>query len=206
MRLGLPARGISLAGPLQNDRARERFRPRPSPGALKTKTKSWSARVRDETKTLNARVRDETKTLNAQVRDETKTLNARVRDETKTLKNGLETSLETKTGLEYYYTRLDHAGAVRLAPGLRKYFCDLTLDPNTAHRKLKLSDNNKKVTRVREEQPYPDHQDRFEYWAQLLCVSANLAFALTNASLHSESGSKKDEKKRSERLFGANAK
>ncbi|KAK7944754.1 hypothetical protein WMY93_000482 [Mugilogobius chulae] len=30
------------------------------------------------------------------------------------------------------------------------YFCDLTLDPNTAHRELKLSDNNKKVTRVRE--------------------------------------------------------
>ncbi|XP_055085687.1 NACHT, LRR and PYD domains-containing protein 4-like isoform X1 [Periophthalmus magnuspinnatus] len=65
--------------------------------------------------------------------------------------------------------RLDYAGAVRLTPGLRKYFCDLTLDPNTAHRELKLSDNNKKVTRVTEEQPYPDHQDRFDYWAQILC-------------------------------------
>ncbi|KAJ0015658.1 hypothetical protein NQD34_013948 [Periophthalmus magnuspinnatus] len=65
--------------------------------------------------------------------------------------------------------RLDHAGAVRLTPGLRKYFCDLTLDPNTAHRKLKLSDNNKKVTRVTEEQPYPDHQDRFDHWEQILC-------------------------------------
>uniref|UniRef100_A0A3B4ABD2 B30.2/SPRY domain-containing protein n=1 Tax=Periophthalmus magnuspinnatus TaxID=409849 RepID=A0A3B4ABD2_9GOBI len=48
-------------------------------------------------------------------------------------------------------------------------FCDLTLDPNTAHRNLKLSDNNKKVTRVTEEQPYPDHQDRFETWPQILC-------------------------------------
>ncbi|XP_055080489.1 NACHT, LRR and PYD domains-containing protein 3-like [Periophthalmus magnuspinnatus] len=65
--------------------------------------------------------------------------------------------------------RLDHAGAVRLTPGLRKYFCDLTLDPNTAHRELKLSDNNKKVTLVTEKQPYPDHQDRFEDWAQILC-------------------------------------
>ncbi|XP_033840229.2 NLR family CARD domain-containing protein 3-like [Periophthalmus magnuspinnatus] len=65
--------------------------------------------------------------------------------------------------------RLDHAGAVRLTPGLRKYFCDLTLDPNTAHRKLKLSDNNKKVTRVTEKQPYPDHQDRFDYCYQILC-------------------------------------
>ncbi|XP_072319582.1 NLR family CARD domain-containing protein 3-like [Eucyclogobius newberryi] len=50
-----------------------------------------------------------------------------------------------------------------------RYFCDLTLDPNTAHRKLKLSDNNKKVTHVREKQLYPHHQDRFDDWEQLLC-------------------------------------
>ncbi|XP_033846702.1 NLR family CARD domain-containing protein 3-like [Periophthalmus magnuspinnatus] len=65
--------------------------------------------------------------------------------------------------------RLDHAGAQWLTPGLRKYFCDLTLDPNTAQIKLKLSDNNKKVTHVTEEQPYPDHQDRFDYWPQIVC-------------------------------------
>ncbi|XP_055085684.1 protein NLRC3-like isoform X1 [Periophthalmus magnuspinnatus] len=65
--------------------------------------------------------------------------------------------------------RLDHAGAQWLTPGLRKYFCDLTLDPNTAQINLKLSDNNKKVTCVREEQPYPDHQDRFENYQQILC-------------------------------------
>ncbi|XP_055013954.1 NLR family CARD domain-containing protein 3-like [Boleophthalmus pectinirostris] len=65
--------------------------------------------------------------------------------------------------------RLEPAGAEWLAPGLRKYFCDLTLDPNTAHTNLKLSDNNKKVTHVREEQPYPDHQDRFENREQILC-------------------------------------
>ncbi|XP_055085672.1 NACHT, LRR and PYD domains-containing protein 3-like [Periophthalmus magnuspinnatus] len=65
--------------------------------------------------------------------------------------------------------RLDHAGAQWLTPGVRKYFCDLTLDPNTAQINLKLSDNNKKVTLVREEQPYPDHQDRFEIYPQILC-------------------------------------
>ncbi|KAJ0019085.1 hypothetical protein NQD34_006654 [Periophthalmus magnuspinnatus] len=64
--------------------------------------------------------------------------------------------------------RLRPAGERWMNP-IRRYFCDLTLDPNTAHRKLKLSDNNKKVTRVREEQPYPDHQDRFENWPQILC-------------------------------------
>ncbi|KAJ0051117.1 hypothetical protein NL108_014188 [Boleophthalmus pectinirostris] len=65
---------------------------------------------------------------------------------------------------------LDDAGALSLRSELRKYFCDLTLDPNSAHRKLKLSDNNNKtVTFVKEEQPYPDHQDRFEDCAQILC-------------------------------------
>ncbi|XP_055014686.1 stonustoxin subunit beta-like [Boleophthalmus pectinirostris] len=56
-----------------------------------------------------------------------------------------------------------------LSNSVEKYFCDLTLDPNTADRNLKLSDNNKKVTRVRKEQLYPDHQDRFDYWPQILC-------------------------------------
>ena len=41
-------------------------------------------------------------------------------------------------------------------------FCELTLDTNTVHRKLKLSDNNRKVTRVEEDQSYPDHPDRFD--------------------------------------------
>ncbi|CAL8238769.1 unnamed protein product, partial [Lota lota] len=50
--------------------------------------------------------------------------------------------------------------------------CELTLDPNTAHRRLSLSEDNRKVTLVREEQSYPDHPERFEYWAQVLCREA----------------------------------
>ncbi|KAI3352598.1 hypothetical protein L3Q82_005533 [Scortum barcoo] len=65
--------------------------------------------------------------------------------------------------------RLDHGGEQRLKPGLRKYACELTLDTNTAHRKLKLSEDNRKVTLVSEEQPYPDHPERFDDWEQLLC-------------------------------------
>nr|XP_029131483.1 NLR family CARD domain-containing protein 3-like [Labrus bergylta] len=65
--------------------------------------------------------------------------------------------------------RMDHGGEQRLKPGLKKYFCELTLDPNTAHRNLKLSDNNREVTRVTEDQSYPDHPDRFYKWPQLLC-------------------------------------
>ncbi|KAJ7998051.1 hypothetical protein DPEC_G00218530 [Dallia pectoralis] len=47
--------------------------------------------------------------------------------------------------------------------------CDLTLDPNTVNRKLSLSEKNIKVTCRREEQPYPDHPERFEYCPQVLC-------------------------------------
>ncbi|XP_076014900.1 stonustoxin subunit beta-like [Genypterus blacodes] len=64
---------------------------------------------------------------------------------------------------------MDHGGQQRIKAGPRKYVCELELDPNTASRYLKLSDNNRKVTRVREEQPHPDHPERFDLWPQLLC-------------------------------------
>ncbi|XP_032360750.1 NACHT, LRR and PYD domains-containing protein 12 isoform X1 [Etheostoma spectabile] len=65
--------------------------------------------------------------------------------------------------------RVEPAGVRWLTPGLRKYSCELTVDTNTVNRKLKLSDNNRKVTRVKEDQPYPGHPERFESWSQLLC-------------------------------------
>uniref|UniRef100_UPI003AAEAB50 uncharacterized protein n=1 Tax=Centroberyx gerrardi TaxID=166262 RepID=UPI003AAEAB50 len=64
---------------------------------------------------------------------------------------------------------VDHDAVRWLKPGLRKYACELTLDPNTAHRNLFLSEDNRKVTAVREEQPDPDHPERFDFWYQLLC-------------------------------------
>ncbi|KAL4009453.1 hypothetical protein ACER0C_003305 [Sarotherodon galilaeus] len=65
--------------------------------------------------------------------------------------------------------RVEPAGVRWLRPGLRKYSCQLTIDTNTVHTKLQLSDNNRKVTHVKEVQSYPDHPDRFDYWKQLLC-------------------------------------
>uniref|UniRef100_A0A8C4SST1 Tripartite motif-containing protein 16-like n=1 Tax=Erpetoichthys calabaricus TaxID=27687 RepID=A0A8C4SST1_ERPCA len=53
-----------------------------------------------------------------------------------------------------------------------KYFCPLTLDINTAHRYLRLSEGIKKVTWERTKTEYPDHPDRFDYWAQVLCREA----------------------------------
>ncbi|XP_030591303.1 NACHT, LRR and PYD domains-containing protein 3-like [Archocentrus centrarchus] len=64
---------------------------------------------------------------------------------------------------------MDHGGKQRLRSGLLKYACQLTLDPNTAHRALILSQDNRQVTYVEEEQPYWYHPDRFETVKQLLC-------------------------------------
>ncbi len=47
--------------------------------------------------------------------------------------------------------------------------CELTLDPNTAHRNLILSEDNRRVKYVEEKQPYQFHPERFDYFKQLLC-------------------------------------
>ncbi|CAL8387309.1 unnamed protein product [Boreogadus saida] len=76
-------------------------------------------------------------------------------------------------GLEDPRWRLDtlsveHGGVWRLKQALKKYACDLTLDPNTAHRLLSLSEDNRKVTLVKEDQSYPDHPERFDSLPQVL--------------------------------------
>uniref|UniRef100_A0A669E5Y1 B30.2/SPRY domain-containing protein n=1 Tax=Oreochromis niloticus TaxID=8128 RepID=A0A669E5Y1_ORENI len=66
--------------------------------------------------------------------------------------------------------RVEPAGIQWLRSGdLRKYSCQLTIDTNTVHTNLKLSDNNKKVTRVWKDQQYPYHPERFTDRHQLLC-------------------------------------
>ncbi|XP_065809692.1 tripartite motif-containing protein 16-like [Labrus bergylta] len=49
-----------------------------------------------------------------------------------------------------------------------KYSCDITLDPNTAHTRLLLSDENRKVTVMRKQQSYSSHPDRFTFYLQVL--------------------------------------
>ncbi|XP_059923681.1 NLR family CARD domain-containing protein 3-like isoform X1 [Gadus macrocephalus] len=64
---------------------------------------------------------------------------------------------------------VEHGGVWRLKPALKKYACELTLDPNTANRQLSLSEDNRKVTEVTEDQSYPDHSERFDSSPQVLC-------------------------------------
>ncbi|XP_051783793.1 tripartite motif-containing protein 16-like [Erpetoichthys calabaricus] len=53
-----------------------------------------------------------------------------------------------------------------------QYFCPLTLDINTANRRLHLSEGNKKVTSKGTKAEYPDHPDRFDCCVQVLCREA----------------------------------
>nr|XP_017210870.1 NLR family CARD domain-containing protein 3-like [Danio rerio] len=64
---------------------------------------------------------------------------------------------------------LNHGGETRITAGPRKYVCFLTLDPNTAHTQLILSEENREVKSVWENQPYPDHPHRFDDDPQVLC-------------------------------------
>ncbi|XP_057187504.1 NACHT, LRR and PYD domains-containing protein 3 [Triplophysa rosa] len=65
--------------------------------------------------------------------------------------------------------KIEPGGESFIKSGIRKYAHHLTLDPDTAHVNLLLSDGDRSVTHVTEKQPYPDHPDRFEPFCQVLC-------------------------------------
>ncbi|XP_058620482.1 tripartite motif-containing protein 16-like isoform X1 [Onychostoma macrolepis] len=49
-----------------------------------------------------------------------------------------------------------------------QFLVPLSLDPNTVHRNLRLTEQNQAVACSIEPQSYPEHPDRFEWWAQVL--------------------------------------
>ncbi|KAL4007687.1 hypothetical protein ACER0C_001539 [Sarotherodon galilaeus] len=49
-----------------------------------------------------------------------------------------------------------------------KYSREITLDPNTAHKELLLSEGNRKATQLKQQQSYSDHPDRFTFYDQVL--------------------------------------
>ncbi|KAJ0061387.1 hypothetical protein NL108_017923 [Boleophthalmus pectinirostris] len=66
--------------------------------------------------------------------------------------------------------RLDPRGPQWLKPGVKKYFVGLTWDLNSVHPRLRFSDKKTAVMCVCDDEPYPDHPDRFDWFYQLLCA------------------------------------
>uniref|UniRef100_A0A9J8BK55 NACHT, LRR and PYD domains-containing protein 12-like n=1 Tax=Cyprinus carpio carpio TaxID=630221 RepID=A0A9J8BK55_CYPCA len=64
---------------------------------------------------------------------------------------------------------LDHGGENMIKAGLQKYFCDLTLDPNTVHNRLAVVEGNKKLICNPDPMIYPDNPERFDGLPQVLC-------------------------------------
>ncbi|XP_010773410.1 protein NLRC3-like isoform X1 [Notothenia coriiceps] len=70
--------------------------------------------------------------------------------------------------IEHLTVRLNGNAECYLKSSLKKYVCELTLDVNTAHSNLSLSEDKKKMTRMESVQPYPDSPERFTDWGQVL--------------------------------------
>ncbi|XP_028670670.2 E3 ubiquitin/ISG15 ligase TRIM25-like [Erpetoichthys calabaricus] len=92
--------------------------------------------------------------------------------------SGVKRSLQKITGKEFVKSKKTICDISSDVPkklnrnDLLKYSCPLTLDPNTAHRRLHLSEGIKQVTCMGADGPYPDHPDRFDSWPQVLCSEA----------------------------------
>ncbi|XP_041649712.1 tripartite motif-containing protein 16-like [Cheilinus undulatus] len=71
---------------------------------------------------------------------------------------------ETWTNISHRVVNVD----VLLSEPKTRYSCDITLDIDSAHPLLLLSDGNRKATLMLQQQSYPSHPDRFKEWFQVL--------------------------------------
>ncbi|KAJ3607396.1 hypothetical protein NHX12_024447, partial [Muraenolepis orangiensis] len=63
----------------------------------------------------------------------------------------------------------DQCGECRIQADPKKYTTQLSLDPNTAHKSLTLSEENRRARRWTD-QPAVQLPERFDFWSQVLCV------------------------------------
>ncbi|XP_076879361.1 NACHT, LRR and PYD domains-containing protein 12-like isoform X1 [Brachyhypopomus gauderio] len=64
--------------------------------------------------------------------------------------------------------KMEHAGKNRIKQGLKKYGCELTLDPEAAH--VLVEEGNRKVTWVKKQSSHSCDPERYDYWSeQFLC-------------------------------------
>ncbi|KAM3850334.1 protein NLRC3-like [Diretmus argenteus] len=84
------------------------------------------------------------------------------------LASALTSSPSHLRDLDLSYNHPGDSGVEQLSAGLGDPHCRLET-PNTAHRTLSLSENNRKVTEVGKDQQHPDHPKRFIFRTQVLC-------------------------------------
>ncbi|XP_057183277.1 uncharacterized protein LOC130549967 [Triplophysa rosa] len=70
----------------------------------------------------------------------------------------------------HFKLNLDYGGKGRMEPCLRKYAFQLTVDKNTLHPRLILSEDTQTISETTVEQKYPDHPDRFKLFPEFLCT------------------------------------
>ncbi|XP_055008917.1 NLR family CARD domain-containing protein 3-like [Boleophthalmus pectinirostris] len=66
--------------------------------------------------------------------------------------------------------KLDPCGPQWLKPGFKKYSVGLTWDMDSVHPRLRFSDRKTAVMSVNDNEPYPEHPDRFDWFYQVLCA------------------------------------
>uniref|UniRef100_A0A673LYI4 Tripartite motif-containing protein 16-like n=1 Tax=Sinocyclocheilus rhinocerous TaxID=307959 RepID=A0A673LYI4_9TELE len=74
-----------------------------------------------------------------------------------------------KEAIEMTYVEIVSTPEFRTRAEFLQYSHQLTLDPNTAHKYLRLSEGNRVATFIGADQRYPVHADRFHDFFQVLC-------------------------------------
>uniref|UniRef100_A0A8C1M8L0 Tripartite motif-containing protein 16-like n=1 Tax=Cyprinus carpio TaxID=7962 RepID=A0A8C1M8L0_CYPCA len=91
-----------------------------------------------------------------------------LRESVRQLKQKLEDSC--KEELKKISDRVTFTNIVsRIRNDFLQYSHQLTLDLNTAHKRLRLSESNRVITGTKTDQSYPDHPERFDCTFQVLC-------------------------------------
>ncbi|XP_030290753.1 tripartite motif-containing protein 16-like [Sparus aurata] len=78
---------------------------------------------------------------------------------------------ETGTNISLKETKVDVLPSqpeLKTRADFLRYSCEITLDPNTAHNRLLLSEGNRIATLVSQHQSYSRHPDKFSWWPQVL--------------------------------------
>ncbi|XP_056331986.1 NLR family CARD domain-containing protein 3 [Danio aesculapii] len=66
--------------------------------------------------------------------------------------------------------QLEYSGECRMKPGLRKYALKLTVNPDTVHPHLIVSDENRRISETTLDQKYPANPDRYTLYPQVMCT------------------------------------